>query len=130
MSAGSIGSPQILQTSGVGNSEKLSKGCHNILINCANLSESQTLLIIREKEEFGWYKKDISETIYSEAKSMGLRPEILEVGEPENDAKNKLAEIINEYDCTIFFARVGDQDRCIKELFKWDSIDIKIEMLS
>ena len=34
----------------MGNSEKLSKGCHNILINCANLSESQTLLIIREKE--------------------------------------------------------------------------------
>ena len=102
----------------MGNSEKLSKGCHNILINCANLSESQTLLIIREKEEFGWYKKDISETIYSEAKSMGLRPEILEVGEPENDAKNKLAEIINEYDCTIFFARVGDQDRFEKSSFK------------
>ena len=99
-------------------SKELSKGCHNILINCANLSKSQTLLIIREKEEFGWYKKDVSTAVFNEAKSIGLIPKIIEVGEPENNSKNKLAEVINEYDCTIFFARVGDQDRFEKTSFK------------
>ena len=84
------------------NSEKLRKGCHNILINCANLSKTNTLLIIIEDEKFGWYKKDVSEAIYDEAIKLGIKTNTLKVGEPDNNFKNKLAQIINNYDCTIF----------------------------
>ncbi len=100
------------------NSEKLKKGCRNILINCANLSQTNTLLIIKEDEKFGWYKKDVSEAIFDEAIKLGIKTDILKVGEPKNNSKNKLAKIINNYDCTIFFARIGDQDRFEKQSFK------------
>ena len=45
-------------------------------------------------------------------------PDILYVGEPTNDNKKELKSKINEYDCAIFFARIGDQDRFENNSFK------------
>ena len=99
-------------------SEKLKKSSHNLLINCANLSSNQSLLIISEDEKYGWYSKDVTEVIYNEANNLGIKSDILEVGKPNNKSKDKLKEIIDAYDCTIFFARLGDQDRFESDFFK------------
>ena len=48
---------------------------------------------------------------------MGIKTTILEVGGPQNDSKSKLTEVIDDFDCTIFFARIGDQDRFDKSSF-------------
>ena len=54
------------------NDKKLSKGAHNLLIECARLKQSDTLLIVREKESLGWYKNDISDFILKYAQERGI----------------------------------------------------------
>ena len=99
------------------NPEKITKGAKNILENCADLSKNQTLLIISEDPLLGWYNKDITDALAAEAKGMGIKTTILEVGGPANESKSKLTEVIDDFDCTIFFARIGDQDRFDKSSF-------------
>ena len=90
----------------------LNKSINNLLNNCAQLNENDTLLIISEDQKFGWYDKDISIAVYDYAKNkLGLSTELLIVGEPKNNAKNTIEKIIDNYDCAIFFARIGDQER-------------------
>ena len=50
------------------NDKNLSKAAHNLLIDCAGLTQSDSLLIVREQESLGWYKNDISEYILNLAK--------------------------------------------------------------
>ena len=95
----------------------LNKSINNLLNNCAELNENDTLLIISEDSKFGWYDKDISIAVYDYAKNkLGLSTELLIVGEPKNNAKDTLEKIIDNYDCAIFFARIGDQERFEKPL--------------
>ena len=95
----------------------LNKSINNLLNNCAELNENDTLLIISEDSKFGWYDKDISIAVYDYAKNkLGLSTELLVVGEPKNNAKNTIEKIIDNYDCAIFFARIGDQERFEKPL--------------
>ena len=95
----------------------LNKSINNLLNNCAELNENDTLLVISEDSKFGWYDKDISIAVYDYAKNkLGLSTELLIVGEPKNNAKNTIEKIIDNYDCAIFFARIGDQERFEKPL--------------
>jgi len=100
------------------NSENLKQGAKNILTNCANLSNNESLLIISEDPALGWYKKDITEALSKEANDMGVKTTVLEVDGPQNDSKNKLIQLIEDFDCTVFFARIGDQDRFDTTSFK------------
>ncbi len=100
------------------NSKSLKKGSENLLINCANLSSSDKLLIISEDKKFQWYDNDVALYLYKEAKNFGIRSEFLNVGEPDNENKDQLKSIMSNFDCTIFFARMGDQDRFEKNFFK------------
>ena len=99
-------------------SQNLEKGAHNLLKNCANLSTDQKLIIISEDPSLGWYSSDITHYIKQFASKMGIKTSILEVGEPQNDSKSKLTNIIEDFDCALFFARIGDQDRFEKSYFK------------
>ena len=47
----------------------LNKSINNLLNNCAELNENDTLLIISEDSKFGWYDKDISIAVYDYAKN-------------------------------------------------------------
>ena len=100
-----------IENSAVIDPEKLSQGIDNLLFNCAELKPKDELLIIREKESLDWYKNDVSELLKSEAINKGLKTKVIEVGEPDNSNKNSLLTAVNEHTCTIFFARLGDQDR-------------------
>ena len=98
--------------------EELRQGAKNLLINCAELSSSDRLLIILEDPSLGWYEADIATLIISEAERMGIRTKKLIVGAPKNKSNNAVEELINQHDCTIFFARIGDQDRFAKSTLK------------
>ena len=90
----------------------LNKSINNLLNNCAELDKNDSLLIISEDPKFGWYDKEISDAVYNYAKNqLGLNTELLIVGEPKNNSKSTLEKIIDNYDCVIFFARIGDQER-------------------
>ena len=67
------------------NDKRLSKAAHNLLIECANLKQSDTLLIVREKESLGWYKNDISDFILQCAEEIGIHTSLDEVGSPETN---------------------------------------------
>ena len=99
-------------------SQNLEKGAHNLLKNCANLSTDQKLIIISEDPSLGWYSSDITHYIKQAATEMGINSSTLEVGEPQNDSKSKLTDIIEDFDCALFFARIGDQDRFEKSHLK------------
>ena len=99
------------------NDKKLSKAAHNLLIECARLKQSDTLLIVREKESLGWYKNDISDFILKYAQERGIHASLVEVGSPEINQDQNFYEKINKYSCVIFFARLGDQNRFEKKGF-------------
>jgi hypothetical protein len=95
----------------------IKSGARNLLITCAELKKKDNLLVIIESQKLGWYKKSISDIIVHEAESMGVKTKTLMVGAPKNNTKNQLSELIDSYDCTIFFARLGDQDRFETQAF-------------
>jgi hypothetical protein len=81
----------------------IKSGARNLLITCAELKKKDNLLVIIESQKLGWYKKSISDIIVHEAESMGVKTKTLMVGAPKNNTKNQLSELIDSYDCTIFF---------------------------
>lgn len=93
------------------NNKNLAFGAKNLLVNCANIRPMETLLIVQEDPDLGWYDSSLVEYIANEAERLGVNPTIVKVGAPENNRNPKISEAIKAHDCTIFFARVGDQDR-------------------
>lgn len=89
----------------------MSKGAQNLLINCAALKPTETLLIISEDPKFGWYDAAAPNAIAKEAIKMGITPTRIYVGEPDNEPTPEIDAAIDAHDCTIYFARIGDQDR-------------------
>ena len=89
----------------------LAAGARNLLVNCAELTPGESVLIVRESAEFGWYADDASEALASAARGMGIDPTFLDVGAPDNDSDPRIAEAMDAHDCTVFMARIGDQDR-------------------
>ena len=90
----------------------------NLLFNCAKLTEGDRILIISEDPSLGWYDQLTPELLTAEAKSHKISVTNLEVGEPDNSEKKEIENEVNKYDCTIFFARLGDQDRFDDKKFR------------
>ena len=89
----------------------LAEGARNLLINCAGLEAGESLLIVREDPALGWYDRAAPEAVAQEARARGVTPTLLDVGPPRNAPEPGVAEAIAAHDCTVFFARIGDQDR-------------------
>lgn len=86
-------------------------GVKNLLTNCARVQAGDKILIVSEKESLGWYRYDAAESVRSVAISLGISAKIVEVDAPGNQKYNEVETIISNYNCTIFFARLGDQNR-------------------
>ena len=93
------------------NSENLSKGARNLLLNCAELGPNETLLIVCEDPNLGWYDNETARAVADEARTLGIMPTILEVGPPENVRSSGVTQAIDAHTCTVFLSRMGDQDR-------------------
>ena len=93
------------------NSKNLIAGAKNLLFNCAELAADETVLIVKELPSLGWYDAMTSATIIDVAGGSGIVPTEITVGAPDNDRDPMVAEGMAAHDCTIFLARIGDQDR-------------------
>ncbi|MEP1206241.1 MAG: hypothetical protein ABJM29_16800 [Rhizobiaceae bacterium] len=92
-------------------STDLDTGISNLLLNCAELQSGETLLIVHEDSDLGWYDDKVAQAVCVRAEQMGLKTTMQQVGAPTLNKERWLIDKIAEHDCTIFFARVGDQDR-------------------
>lgn len=93
---------------------QLKEGARNLLKNCANLQTGESLLVIYETPEEGWYDQRIVDTVVATARDLGFEPALLAVGAPVNEDNPAVTEAISHHDCTIFLTRLGDQDRFAK----------------
>lgn len=90
---------------------QLTEGARNLLVNCAGLEQGNTLLIIREDPQLGWYDAEAPLAVATVAGNLAIPTTVIEVGKPENTPNPDLESAIEAHDCTIFFARIGDQER-------------------
>lgn len=93
------------------NRHDLAEGARNLLLNCAKLNRGDSLLILSESPQFGWYDEAGPMAVAVEARSLDMNPTLLQVGPPSGSLASGVAEAIAAHDCCIFFARIGDQDR-------------------
>jgi len=96
------------------NAENIKAGAQNLLRNCAQLQEGESLLIVQEDPELGWYDYEVVKVVIEQAKVMNARVTIYYTGHPTNDPDHHLETLRNQNDCTLFFSRIGDQDRFSK----------------
>ena len=89
----------------------LIEGARNLILNCAELQKEETVLIISEDPEFGWYDADVTDVLVQEVSRMGIKPTLLKVGRPTNEKNTSVIDAVDRHDCTIFLSRIGDQDR-------------------
>ncbi|MGI9363836.1 MAG: hypothetical protein ACR2O8_01525 [Rhizobiaceae bacterium] len=89
----------------------LNDGVTNLLVNCAEVRSGETLLIVCEETGLGWYDRDAPQAVAQKARKLGLKPSILTVDAPGQSRDPNLLHQMSQHDLTIFFARVGDQDR-------------------
>ncbi len=89
----------------------LSAGARNLLVNCAEVETGTSLLIICEDPMLGWYDSAAPDAVVAEARARGNHPTLVEVGAPENQRSREIMSAIEDHECTIFFSRIGDQDR-------------------
>ncbi len=89
----------------------IKQGAQNLLFNCAKLKPSEALLIVCEDPALGWYDAAAPKAIAQAAREIGVNPTIVKVGKPENFANPEVDAAVSAHDCTVYFARMGDQDR-------------------
>lgn len=92
-------------------SPELAEGARNMLLNCAQVTPEDSLLIVREDPALGWYDLETAEAVADAARALGITPTVLDVGAPENVRDTGVAQAIDAHSCTIFLSRMGDQDR-------------------
>ncbi len=82
-----------------------------MLINCAGLQQGDRVLLVHEDPQLGWWDADLVNLISSDAKRIGIDIRLLQTGPPTNHRDEAVNHEMESYDCTIFLARMGDQDR-------------------
>ncbi len=83
----------------------------NLLFDCAGLSRGGSLLLVREDPALGWYDREVADAIFEAARKHGIETEIVAVGAPQNRPNAAVSDAMLRHDCTLFIARLGDQDR-------------------
>jgi hypothetical protein len=93
--------------------ERLTKGARNLLLNCAKCQPGDTLLIVRETDDIGYYDPELCTAIKNVADDIGLITKMFgvplsrDVTAPSADLEGEMGKA----DCTVFLARLGDQIR-------------------
>lgn len=92
------------------------EGARNLLLSCAGVSAGERLLILHEDPALGWYNAETPALVARVARELGATVKLRQTGGPDNrfieTPPGDGTEAIDAgYDCTIFFARIGDQLR-------------------
>ena len=91
-------------------------GAQNMLVNCANASSGERLLIAYESPSFGYYEADAISCVEAAAAALNLIVEKHDVGFSPNSPylDDELKNKIEQADIVLFLARLGDQLRFSK----------------
>ena len=91
--------------------DPLDLGAANLFQNCAQLQPGDSLLLVSETPELGWWDADLIAFLADSARQAGYRVTELQVGAPGNDRDERVQAAMQTHDCALFLARAGDQDR-------------------
>jgi hypothetical protein len=93
--------------------DQLMPAARNLLVNCAEMKSGDRLLILQENPDLAYYDASAVRDIATAATSLGLRTTLCEVpfSEAVQPLNPEIAELMAGSDCTLFFARMGDQIR-------------------
>jgi len=91
--------------------DNLKLAIDNLLFNCSDLKSGDSLLIVYENPELGWYEKGLADVIAKAAENSAILVQLLEVGAPKNNKDQNVIDAMENHSCTLFLARIGDQDR-------------------
>jgi hypothetical protein len=85
----------------------------NLLTDCARLAAGDRLLILHEDPALGYYDAEAPRAVAAWARELGIRTTLTGIGfAPDADTiDGETAAMMGAADCTIFFARIGDQVR-------------------
>lgn len=86
-------------------------GIENLLTHCARLEGTERVLIVQEDPALGWYDPFVMSALCEGLAQLGIEPTAVKVAGPSNTNDDALSEQVAAHDCTIYLARVGDQDR-------------------
>ena len=89
----------------------LREGARNLLLNCCRLNPDERVLVVHEQPELGWYDQGVCDALAETLQILGNPFAIMPVGAPGSGDGERAKQAVTEYDCTIFLARIGDQDR-------------------
>lgn len=89
----------------------MKSGVKNLLINCAKIEPGESVLVVREDPLLGWYTDTVSARVLEGLAELSITPTVIDVGPPSNEPDASILAAIDLNDCTIYLARLGDQDR-------------------
>lgn len=92
-------------------SAAIEQGARNLLLDCAGLVPGDSMLLVHEDPTLGWWQADLIETLTDAARQFGIRVRCIETGVPTNARDETIQAAMQEQSCTLFLARIGDQDR-------------------
>jgi hypothetical protein len=90
---------------------ELSEGVRNLVTNCARIQPGESVLIVHENPHLGWYDEIVPKAVADEIRLIDIEPDFFAVGAPASGFDAELSEAVSRYDITLFFARIGDQNR-------------------
>ncbi|MCP4768109.1 MAG: hypothetical protein GY875_17785 [Gammaproteobacteria bacterium] len=96
--------------------EALADGVRNLLFDCADLAPGDSILIVYENPQTGWWDRDLVDTLVREAGSLGFSVDHMTTDAPANHKDDAIASAVARHSCTIFLARIGDQDHFAQPL--------------
>lgn len=89
----------------------LAQGADNLVRRCAGIEPGMSVVVIHEDPALGWYDLEAPMAVADAARALGADVSLLPVGAPTNEPNPHTVDAVNAHDCTIFFSRIGDQDR-------------------
>ena len=92
-------------------SDQLLKATQNLLFDCAKLSLDDSILLVYEDPKTGWWNHELVGLLEREIGRQGFKIDSLIASAPENQKDSGIVSAINQHSCSIFLARIGDQDR-------------------
>ena len=97
------------------NPEALEAGADNLLLNCLNLKEGQSLLLVLEPDE-SLYRKIVGEVVERRAKFHGATIQVVTeaVITTPHEFPESISTPMQTADHTLFFSRVGDYVRFVE----------------
>ena len=91
--------------------ELASKGADNLINSCLGQINGQTIGLIAEKPELGWYDSAIADILEKQILSKGGICRRLVSNGPANKSDPRITAFEAEMDAVIFLCRSGDQGR-------------------